>query len=443
VVKPNLPLHNLKDYEIALGEATYSFKVRAPGDINGDGLSDFVVGIPDYVYGNVKGAVIAVYGKPDLDFPLWFDDAADVIMYGGNVDAKLGQAVALGDINGDGYDDIVAGAPEAILGTKKYGTVLAFLGGEDLDEEMSFLQTNAFINRMNGPDSNFGAALAVGDVNGDGLEDIIIGESMADGASNEDSPLNNDKGAVFAVLGKAEGFSGPTRIGATLPEGVLSFQHDYPKQHTGESVAAADVNGDGIDDIIIGAPHAGGVYGYGRVFVVLGNRELQSKNLVYAEERLSPQGQVRFGASLSATTLSDKDGVLIGAKGAAYEYTYGEPEEQFFIVPFGQELVVGWLGAKIGVGYPIVSKFLIFDPQGDMQSPELTDGEAPTSELGCAITYAGDLDGDGEPDFIVGERMDTSITNEERGQIRINMIKLMKGRGDVHFGTAVASGRIR
>ncbi|MCK4858744.1 MAG: FG-GAP repeat protein, partial [candidate division Zixibacteria bacterium] len=85
LLKPNMPLHNLKEYTI-LGQ---SFKVKAPGDINGDGLSDFVVGAPDFDDGNYKGAAYVFFGNPDNAYPSSYQ-GADVKMYVGTFEAKFG-----------------------------------------------------------------------------------------------------------------------------------------------------------------------------------------------------------------------------------------------------------------------------------------------------------------------------------------------------------------
>lgn len=442
LLKPKMPMHNLKEYE--LGDA--SFTVKAPGDINGDGLSDFVVGAPHWV----KGSAHIFLGNEDMDYL----DYTSGKRIDGNVDnAQFGSALALGDINGDGLDDIAIGAP-----AESKGCVYIFHGSSPVPDSLIANGTeNARICRDSGASNGeFGGSIALGDLNGDGFEDLIIGESLGDGAHNSLTSIA-DAGVVKVIFGSAAGIA-DKQVNATN-RADNSYHSITKNQKAGYSVAAGDVTGDGLDDVIIGAigsnaPPATNCV-RGKVFIINGATDLMDTGKILvleskAEETIEGEGCVndytdRFGLSLAAMTVAEKDAVLIGSKSVLYKYALGSTKEIIMGIPLvGQGVVAGWLGEDIGFGYPPTSKLLIFDPEGDMQNPTIFDGSSTSSALGCAITPAGDLNGDGDPDFIVGEKQYIKVGLNERGRVWINALqKEVGGFGDSHFGTAVAGGRIR
>ena len=158
----------------------------------------------------------------------------------------------IGDINGDGFDDIVVGAPGADPNGADSGAGYVVFGkasGFDATMRLSDLDgSNGF--RLNGVAAydRLGRVFSnAGDVNGDGLDDLIIGVYTAD-------PNGRNSGASYVVFGKSSGFSATLEL--SILDGENGFRLDgfFENNNLGRSVSGAgDVNGDGLDDLIIGA----------------------------------------------------------------------------------------------------------------------------------------------------------------------------------------------
>lgn len=446
LIKPNMPLHNLKTYAIA----DYTFKVRAPGDVNGDGLSDFVVGAPLYDDGANRGAAFVFFGKTDLNYESYAD--ADVRIVGDSVDARLGDAVALGDLNGDGYSDIAVGAPMALEAGVPHGSVIVIYGGESMQNlyAVGANQFDFYVHRTNGPMSDLGSALAFGDANGDGIQDLLIGEHTADTADNTPGVHKFNAGALHAIYGKKEKLGQGILFDGGQPEGTASFSLVYSNQQVGRSVAAADMNGDGVDDIIIGAPH---ITNQGRVFIVLGSSELQSHSLSYDTVLTAPSATVEhFGVSVALRgdlNNDRKEEIIIGAKQHIYVYDIDDPTPSNLVIQYGfaGDIEVG--GIKVGdlIGDPDADLFIKYRY---MVGDQIEHSDAPGRRLGCAVSAAGDLNGDGVGDYLVGEAYrPTTGSLKDRGFAHVNMEDPIPGYINTNlnkgsrFGTALAGGNIR
>jgi hypothetical protein len=161
-----------------------------------------------------------------------------------------------GDVNGDGFDDLIVGAPNADGKAENPGANYVVFGKSDDDAvDLSTLEENAtgFVTNDTSEGDQFGFSVSTaGDINDDGFDDLIIGAPAADG--NFDS-----SGVSYVVYGKAD--SGAVDLSA-IAEGVGGFVINGTSggDGFGTSVSAAgDVNGDGFDDLIVGAPHADSV----------------------------------------------------------------------------------------------------------------------------------------------------------------------------------------
>jgi hypothetical protein len=214
--------------------------VSTAGDVNDDGAADFIVGAVGYNGpGTGIGRAYIFYGGAFLDA------TPDILMDGENDYDEFGMSVAsAGDVNNDGYDDVIVGAV-GYPGTSQ-GRAYVYLGGDPMNNTADVVMTGS-----NAGD-RFGERIAgAGDLNNDGYDDIIIG---ANGY-----PSGNNRGAVYIYYG-----GDPMNSGQDI---TLFGESD--NDYFGYSVERmGDVNNDGYDDIIVGAyGHAGGGIDRGRAYV--------------------------------------------------------------------------------------------------------------------------------------------------------------------------------
>ncbi len=283
-------------YESNVKEAQFGYAVSSAGDINGDGYDDVLIGANTYSLGQVnEGAAFLFYGSASglALAPAW--------SYESNQDAaKLGQAVgAAGDVNGDGFGDVLIGAPSFDEGQIDEGMVFVFHGfasGLDLAPAIS-LQSNV-------ENSWFGFTLAgAGDVNKDGFADIVIGAPRY----FDDISGQEYEGSAFAYHGSSAGIQANP---------AWRYESNQIWAGFGWSVSSAgDVNNDGYDDVIVGAP----LYDYdqpdeGAAFVFRGS---PNGLVLWPEWRgEGNQATTQFGWSVATAGDTNKDGcadVVVGA----------------------------------------------------------------------------------------------------------------------------------
>jgi hypothetical protein len=294
-------------------------------DFDGDGFADLAVGAPTRVIDSqLQGSVYVYLGGPDgLQLA-----AAFVLNGAGFITEGLGWSLdCAGDINGDGYGDLVAGAPTTVVeGGVRSGEAFIFLGGPAAQ------QATMPLNPEENAHESIGLAVAGGgDIDGDGLTDVLVGAPAAQNSAGRAfayyikgtahllraSPpplakfgiamaqlgdLDGDGRADFAVSAINQGSGRVYRFSGAI-EPVLTGFLDTPdpgKTDFGATLAAADYDGDGKNDLVVAATCAPGnnVDCPGAVFLLLGG----ALNRIPA-----PAGAAGFGISLSTGDL-DGDG---------------------------------------------------------------------------------------------------------------------------------------
>ncbi len=215
--------------------------LAAAGDVNGDGLDDFLIGAPSNQYNDESnGRAHLVLGRTSG----WETNTSladtDVVFVGEASTDMAGASLAgLGDVDGDGYDDFLIGAPRAGEGTDRNGYVYLFLGGgDDWTGEISMSEADGSWVGTSYVSSAGYAVAGAGDVNGDGLDDLLIGSP---GTSN---------GRAHLVLGRTGGWAMDESLGDS-DASYWSWDHNTG---IGYSLAGVgDVDGDGYDDMLVGA----------------------------------------------------------------------------------------------------------------------------------------------------------------------------------------------
>lgn len=300
-------------------EAEYDsagFSVASPGDVGGDGIPDLLVGSPESsANGNASGMVHLVHGPLAGDVQL---SAAVYRLVGERISDKLGCAVAGGgDLDGDGQNDILVASCFSDRNGNDAGAAFQFSTHEDIDRLVADAD-GAMVGQL--PGDQLGSSLASGDLNNDGLSDAIVGAPLHDAGAE-------DAGAVYIA-------TGPATIDMNLPVGKLTGLSVGDR--AGTSVASSiDLDSDGFDDVIIGAPGSDlAGEDAGEAYVVFGP-VLGIMPLSEADVHFVGEDAFDFaGQSVSAAGDPDGDGLpdlLIGApfrdglapsSGTAYLFTF-------------------------------------------------------------------------------------------------------------------------
>jgi hypothetical protein len=267
--------------------------VAGAGNVNGDAFDDVIAGAPDWFDGVILGGAAAVYhgsagGLPPS--PSW--------LVGSDLpDTAFGSSVSgAGDVNNDGFDDVMVGAPNYEQSVTLEGRAFLYLGSA------SGLSTSAAWSPLGGqPTGHFGATVAgIGDVNNDGFDDVAV-------AGPDEDDGETDEGLVHIYLGSAGGLSASATVTLQANQASASF---------GSSVSGAgDVNGDGYDDVVVGAPKwDGGLIDEGKAFLYLGSAGGVQPVPVWSVE--GDQAGALMGSSVAGVGDMNGDGLDDVAVGA-------------------------------------------------------------------------------------------------------------------------------
>ena len=223
--------------------------VSSAGDVDGDGFDDILIGADENEEGGSNaGKTYLMFGSTVQAGGTFFLSAADAAFVGEEASDASGRSVSTaGDVDGDGLDDILIGAPNNDeAGTTVGKTYLLF--GSTVQVGGTFdlsLADASFLGEANYEDSSGYAVSAAGDVDGDGLDDLIIGAPYNDDGSSQ-------AGKSYLVFGSTAETGGTFDL-SIADAAFVGVVGDY----SGRSVSSAgDVDGDGLDDILLGAPYS-------------------------------------------------------------------------------------------------------------------------------------------------------------------------------------------
>jgi hypothetical protein len=347
--------------------AWFGASSASAGDVDGDGFSDVIVGAPTYDNGELgEGRAFLFLGGANglSTTPAWTAE-------GDQTNAEFGNCVATaGDVNGDGFSDVIVGAWQYDSRETNEGRVFVYLGSS------TGLSTSAaWTAEGNQLDGGFGAAVATaGDVNGDGFSDVIVGAWQYDGGET-------DEGRASVYLGSSSGLSANP---------AWTAESDQADAHFGISVApAGDVDGDGFDDVIVGADqYDNGEQDEGRAYVYRGSSSGLAATPVWTTE--SNQALAHTGLAVATAGDVDGDGFSDVIVGSIF-FGNGQLSE-------GRTLV--YLGSAAGLS---------------TSAAWTAESDQDFAAFGSAVETAGDVNGDGYSDVIVAARgFDNGELNEGR-----------------------------
>jgi len=352
--------------------------VASAGDVNGDGYDDVIVGSRNFDAGQADegGAFVLLGSATGLTDGQPSSPAIQLAatqLESDQVDSSLGASVASADVNGDGYADVIVGAPEYDAGHSNEGAAFVFLGTASGIADGGASTAAAQLESDQAGALLGGSVASAGDVNGDGYADVIVGAHLYDAGQT-------NAGAAFVFLGSASGVAdgNPASAHARL-------ESDQSGALFGRSVASAgDVNGDGYADVIVGAHlYDAGEADEGAAFVFLGSPAgVADGSPATAHAQLeSDQAGANLGWSLATAGDVNGDGyadVIVGAR--SYDAAQSNGGAAFV-----------FLGAASGIGDGTPSSAHV-----QLESDQANSG------FGASVATAGDVNGDGYADVIVG-----------------------------------------
>jgi hypothetical protein len=314
---------------------------------------------------------------------------ASASFLGENANDNAGVRLAgAGDVNGDGYDDILIGAPFNDEGGTTAGQVYLIFGnpsGWSMDTYLSRVNAS-FIGENVG--DRAGTVAGAGDVNNDGFDDILVGASVNDEGAN-------DAGQVYLIFGKSSGWSMDT----SLANADASFLGENVSDWVGYSLGGpGDVNGDGFDDILISAYESGVNRKVGKIYLIFGkasgwamDTSLSDANASFLGEKI---GDLAYKVGIAGDVNNDGfDDILVGADS---NDEGGDHAGQVYLI-FGK--ASGWV-KNMNLSKSDAS--FIGENAGDL--------------AGYSISGAGDVNNDGYDDFLIGAPNNDG-GGSEKGQI--------------------------
>ena len=396
----------------------------ASGDVNGDGYSDVIAGAPLHPDGVGYGGAVYIYygganGLPSI--PSWQAPSPSTGAY-------FGASVAAADVNNDGYDDVIVGAPK--YGADNHGAMYVYHGSANGPSPTADWTIASSKN-----DEAYGSVVAnAGDVNNDGYEDVAM-------SSSAHSNGQTSEGGAWIFHGSATGLPANPSWSMELNQTGMLF---------GQSISSAgDINNDGYGDIVVGAPNAGN-QSAGRAYIYMGSATgLPS---TYARE-LGPGATYSYvGEAVGTANVNGDayDDVIVGARGGtvyvylgagsglsttvAWSVNRDQVSSNFGYVVSG----IGDLNAdgydELAIGAPLLDNGQTDEGRisvyyGTASGPGTaivwkTEANTGTAKFASAISGPGDFDADGFGDFLVG------APYEDPGKTDEGKVYLFEGGAD-------------
>ena len=441
------------------------------GDFNGDGILDLAIGIPqeDITTGGVvkadAGAVQVLYGSPGGGLSPTAV-TADQFLHEDFADAEgecekgdlFGYALAAGDFDNDGYDDLAVGVPgQRVDGQARAGAVHIFYGGRTglvtlllrgatVDDQV-WHRNSPGVQEAAAADDQFGFSLAAGDFNSDGYQDLAIGVPY-------DDPSQTDAGSVHILYGSAAGIVSDDDPMTAVNEDDQVWHQDLgsvpnvaePYDWFGFSLAAGDFNGDGCSDLAVGVPGESVGPGIDPAWNA-GPADAGAVVVLYCRNnRLSDyasQAWYQGTAALVGLEGTAEEGDFFGYSLAAGDFN-GDGKDDLAIGVPGEDLE-GGLAIKADAGavnivYAGPGRLWFGGAQfwhQDSANAEgaVEDAAEPGDSFGLSLA-AGDLDNDGVDDLVVGVPFEDIVNASGVNVADAGMVAVFYGRDGDGLNTA-------